>query len=57
MGNFFIRGCSELCDVDFDEFNLLFLSNGIVLRFCHGISKNQKNKHNPIFYRLALAYS
>jgi hypothetical protein len=57
MGNFFIRGCSELCDVDFDEFNLLFLSNGVVLRFCHGISKNQKNKHNPIFYRLALAYS
>ncbi len=42
MWNFFIRRCFELCDVDFDEFNLLFLSIGIVPRICQGISKNQR---------------
>jgi hypothetical protein len=39
---FFIKGCSELRAMDFDDLSLLFLFTSIVLRFCQGISKNWK---------------
>ncbi len=32
--NFCIRGCSKLCNVDFDESTLLFLSISLVFNFC-----------------------
>ncbi len=40
MWIFFIRGCCELCVVDFDEFSLFFLLIDVVLKFYQGISKN-----------------
>jgi len=36
----FIKGCFELCNVDFDEFNLVSLPTSVVLRYCQGVSKN-----------------
>jgi hypothetical protein len=40
MQFFFIKGCFELRNVDFDEFSLVSLPIGVVLRFCQGVSKN-----------------
>ncbi len=56
----FIRGCFKLGAMDFDEFNLLFLPTGVVLRFCQGISKNWQiyitqcyvDRHIPTIDRL-----
>jgi len=36
----FIKGCFELCNVDFDEFSLVSLPTSVVLRYCPGVSKN-----------------
>jgi hypothetical protein len=36
----FIKGCFELCNVDFDEFSLVSLPTSVVLRYCQGVSKN-----------------
>jgi hypothetical protein len=37
--NFFIRGCFELYNVDFEEFGLRSLPINVVHRFCQGVSK------------------
>jgi hypothetical protein len=34
-----MKGCFELHNVDFDKFALCSLPNGVVLRFCQGVSK------------------
>jgi len=39
--NFFIRGCSELQNAEFEEFALVQLPTGLVLSFCQGVSKNK----------------
>jgi len=36
----FIKGCFKLCNVDFDEFSLVSLLTGVVLKFYQGVSKN-----------------
>jgi hypothetical protein len=38
--NVFIRGCFELCNVDFEEFSLRSLHTCVIILFCQGISKN-----------------
>jgi F0F1-type ATP synthase membrane subunit a len=37
---FFIHGCFELWNVEFEEFALVQLPTNLVLKFCHGNSKN-----------------
>jgi hypothetical protein len=37
---FFIKGCSKFRKMDFEEFSLVSLPTGLVLRFCQGVSKN-----------------
>jgi hypothetical protein len=40
MRNFFIKGCQELKNVDFEDFVILQLAIGFVLQFCHDVKKN-----------------
>jgi hypothetical protein len=40
--NFFICGCFELQNVEFQEFVLVQLPTDLVLRFCQGVSKNKR---------------
>jgi len=39
---FFIKGCSELYNVDFDEFSLVSLPANVFLRFRQGDSNDYK---------------
>jgi hypothetical protein len=40
MQFFFIQGCYELRNVDFEELSLMQLLAGMVLQLCQGVSKN-----------------
>jgi hypothetical protein len=39
---FFIKGCSELYNINFDEFSLVSLPTNVFLRFRQGVSNDYK---------------